>query len=217
MKDLIDYFDKKLNIKTTKNEIKTIKLERLNKGTGAGGVNTNKSGKNYEENVDCSKYLLCNGFVAVIESKNSYLSKTVHNTQILFFKQRELNKYLNRKFSKQIFRIPDHAILVLDENNKPHLTIIEIKNQNVSGSVDEKLWAGVAIKKNYQYWLRDFKIDYVFILSTFLYNLVELNNKKYTGLKHILQSENILYFHGNSKTHNIDMYKLIMDRVINNS
>jgi hypothetical protein len=113
-------------------------------------------------------------------------------------------------------RIPDHAILILSKDKKkfkPKLIIIEIKNQNVSGSVDEKLWAGIAIKKNYQYWLENFDIEYVFILSTYLYNLVIGNKKKYNGLSKLLSDSNIKIFHGNDINHFENIYNLI----INNS
>jgi hypothetical protein len=190
-----------------------INYNRINKGTGAGGCKTNKSGKTYEQKVDCSNYLISNGFKYISENKNTYLFKTIKNLEILFFKHRELNKYLQKNFNKKIYRIPDQSILIKSKENKPKLIIIEIKNQNVSGSVDEKLWAGIAIKKNYQIWLDEFEIDYVFILSPFLFKLVIENKKKYNGLKKIFELKNIQIFNGDDINHDKNIYNII----INNS
>ena len=197
-------------VKTEKIKTEKIKTEKINKGIGAGGKKTNESGKTYEQKIDCTNYLISNGFEFL---QNTYLSKTINNLEILFFQQRELNKYLDKKFNKQIYRIPDQSILIISKEKKPKLIIIEIKNQNVPGSVDEKLWAGIAIKKNYQYWLEEFEIEYVFILSTFLFNLVIENKKKYNGLKILFEFDNILVFNGDDINNNENIYNII----INNS
>lgn len=229
METLLNEFDDKINIeinhkKTTPKAKKTEtqekvnpkkvekdKTEKINKGTGAGGSKTNKSGKTYEKKVDCTNYLISNGFELINKNKNIYLIKSINNLEILFFQQRELNKYLEKKYNKQIYRIPDQSILIIAKEKKPKLIIIEIKNQNVSGSVDEKLWAGVAIKKNYQYWLEDFDIEYVFILSSFLYNLVIENKKKYNGLKKIFDAENIEIFNGDDVNNSENIHNLIIN------
>lgn len=201
METLVKDFNDKLNIKK--------KYDNVNKGIGAGGKKTNESGKTYEQKIDCTNYLINNGFEQL---KNIYLSKNINNTNVLFFKQRELNKYLYKTYNKKIYRIPDNSILIIRKDKKPKLIIIEIKNQNVSGSVDEKLWAGIAIKKNYQFWLEDFEIEYMFILSSFLYNLVINNKKKYFGLKKILEYENILIFNGDDNN-NENIYNIIINNL----
>jgi hypothetical protein len=209
-------FNKKINIKVDTKKKDTIKKDTIkkdtikNKGTGAGGKNTNKSGKSYEQTVDYSNYLIFNGFESILNNKYNYLSKSINNLEILFFQQRELKKYLYDNFNKKIFRIPDQAILKLYKDKKPKLIIIEIKYQNTPGSVDDKLWAGIAIKKNYQYWLDNFDIEYNFILSTYLFNLINENKKKYNGLKQLLEYENIKIFHGSDINFEENIYKSII-------
>jgi hypothetical protein len=184
-----------------------------NKGKGSGGKNTNKLGKTYEKKVDCSSYLINNGFEIINKDNIIYLYKKLNNLKILFFQQRELKKYLIKYYNKKIFRIPDQSILILSKSEKPKLIIIEIKNQNVAGSVDDKLWAGIAIKKNYQYWLEIFDVDYVFILSTFLYNLVMGNVKKYNGLFKLLSDSNIKILNGDDINYTNNMYNLITNNL----
>lgn len=231
MEKLLNEFDNKINIeinnkknvskakktetqeKVKPKKVEKDKTEKINKGTGAGGSKTNKSGKTYEKKIDCTGYLINNGFELLNKNKNKFLFKSINNLEILFFQQRELNKYLEKKYNKQIYRIPDQSILIISKEKKPKLIIIEIKNQNVSGSVDEKLWAGVAIKKNYQYWLEDFEIDYVFILSSFLYNLVIENKKKYNGLKKIFEVDSIEIFNGDDVNNSENIYNLIINNL----
>ena len=201
MEILLNNFNKKINI------------EKINKGTCAVGSKTNKSGKTYEQKVDCTNYLIDNGFELLNNKKNIYLFKTINNLDILFFKQRELNKYLEKNFNKKIYRIPDQSILIKSKENKPKLIIIEIKNQNVSGSVDDKLWAGIAIKNNYQIWLDEFEIDYVFILSPFLFKLVIENKKKYNGLAKIFEFNNIQIFNGDDINLDNNIYNIIINNL----
>lgn len=200
---LIDEFEKKVNIS------KPVK----NKGSGAGGKKTNVAGKSYEKFVDCSNYLLKVGFGQVINKKYKYLLKIDKDSKILFFNQRELNKYLLINYDKKIYRIPDQSILYIQKNKNPLLIIIEIKNQNVAGSVDDKLWAAVAIKHNYKIWLKDFNIEYSFILSPYLYNLVNTNKKKYNGLKQILNENNIKFFNGNDIKNSENIFNFINDNL----
>lgn len=51
-------------------------------------------------------------------------------------------------------------------------------------------------KKNYQYWLEEFEINYAFILSPYLYNLVIGNINKYNGLLKLFSDSNIKIFNG---------------------
>jgi hypothetical protein len=208
MEDVLKELMEKFNINDNKYTSKS-----KNKGNGAGGRNTNKSGKSYEKKVDCSSYLINNGFKIINKDNIIYLYKKLNILKILFFQQRELKKYLIKYYNKKIFRIPDQSILILSKNEKPKLIIIEIKNQNVAGSVDDKLWAGIAIKKNYQYWLETFDVDYVFILSTFLYNLVMGNAKKYNGLFKLLSDSNIKILNGDDINYTNNMYNLITNNL----
>jgi len=45
----------------------------INRGTGAGGANTNKNGKKFEAKTCCEKYLLDRGFTKKILAENQII------------------------------------------------------------------------------------------------------------------------------------------------
>ena len=79
---------------------------KFNKGIGAGGTNTTKNGKKFEEKTD-------NEFVLEKESN------------ILFFKQSGLKKYLKSLYGILHFRNPDEAYIIFNIEEKPILIILE--------------------------------------------------------------------------------------------
>ena len=49
------------------------------------------------------------------------------------------------KYNISMFRCPDEAYIIEYKNGKIQVKILEKKEQNVEGSVETKLWAGVAL------------------------------------------------------------------------
>ena len=70
----------------------------INKGTGAGGANTNLYGKKFEENTDNIPRLLENGYEKIILNKKTkygyYLTKTFEDKKIIFASQSGLKDYI---------------------------------------------------------------------------------------------------------------------------
>ena len=180
-----------------------------NRGTGAGGANTNRSGKPYEEKVDIESYLINNNSFYKVKDKCNYLQKTDNNNITYYFKQGNLKKFLAKR-GKNIFRNPDMAILK-EHDDRKHLIIFEVKNQNVSGSVDTKLWSGYTFRREYQKCLGDeYKIDYVFILSDY-FKLEFDVNPKFKMLSEILEEQNIDVLFGSDNDYLENILKLIVD------
>jgi len=83
----------------------------------------------------------------------------------------------NCKFFKQNYsleldwcRTPDEAYIINDKK----LIIIEKKNQNVNGSVEDKLWTGPIFKEEYEIIFKDiFEIQYIYCVSSFLQEKIE--------------------------------------------
>jgi hypothetical protein len=172
-----------------------------NKGTGAGGANTNKNGKTFEEKTANKPRLLAAGFTEhkIPGSKgkfNTYLEKPTEAGSIIYLSQGALKAYFQWKFKLELFRAPDEAYLIRNGANYT-LRILEKKNQNVEGSVDTKLLSGPSFVREYELSLNDtFTVEYAFCLSSFLEAKYNSKTKKFEILKMILQEANIPVFFG---------------------
>lgn len=95
-----------------------------NKGTGAGGKNTNKNWLTFEKISDSVPKLLDDGFIrkelsTMKKFKNKfsfYLEKTLSNKTIIFLTKNVLKEYLKIFFSIDIFRQPDEAYLIKNDD-----------------------------------------------------------------------------------------------------
>ena len=89
-----------------------------NKGTGAGGANTNYHGKKFEEKTNNQERLLAMGYTKNSFTKKSkkiydfYLSKTFENKTITFVTQYGLKKLFKNKYNIDLFRCPDEAYII---------------------------------------------------------------------------------------------------------
>ena len=100
-----------------------------NRGTGAGGSNTNLNGKSFEEKTSFEHYMLENGF-----TKEHYmLVKNNGNATITYISQGNLKKIMKEKYNKNIFRNPDEAYIIeYTDGKKPTLLILEKKSTKCS-------------------------------------------------------------------------------------
>jgi hypothetical protein len=186
----------------------------LNKGIGAGGANTNKTGKKFEDLTDNEERLIKQGYEKIKINDNIYgyyLIKKNNNKEIIFLKQNGLKLYMKKMYDIESFRCPDEAYIIKYNNEITIIKILEKKHQNSEGSCDTKLWAGPSLKREYELVLGNkFIIDYAFCLSSKFIN--EFNTKmKFIILSEILREHNILYFFGES-----EIYFNELDYWINN-
>ena len=125
----------------------------VNKGTGAGGANTNLYGKKFEEKTNNQTRLLDVGYIKSCfttkpkKTYDFYLSIMVQDKTIVFVSQNGLKKYMKHKYNIDLFRWPDEAYIIEYNTGKKIIKILEKKEQNVCGSVETKLWSGPSLKK----------------------------------------------------------------------
>lgn len=178
----------------------------VNKGTGAGGANTNLYGKKFEEKTDNSKRLLQNGYEKIILNKKSkngyYLFKNFGGKKITFVSQSGLKDYMKYKYGMELFRCPDEAYIIEYVDGKNKLLILEKKEQNVDGSVDTKLLAGPTFKEEYKEALDNkFEVEYAFCVSKFLQDKIMSNEKKYIIFNKLMERHNISILFGDDENY----------------
>ena len=176
----------------------------INKGTGAGGANTTKSG-NYFENITSNEKNLTQeqGFFKKSlfvnkKLKGYFLEKIQDNVSYIHVIKKAFGVYVKQIYNIDVIREPDEAYITHNNNNIT-IRIIEKKNQNANGSVDIKLWAGPSLKQEYEILFGDkYKIEYAFCLSAFFKEKFD-TEVKYKILHQILQSNKIIVLYGNDK------------------
>ena len=193
-----------LNIMNTINTINPL----TNKGTGAGGSNTNYYGKKFEEKTNNEKRLLDMGYdknsfsTKPTKSSDYYLSKKFEDKTIVFVLQSGLKKYMKIKYNKELFRCPDEAYIIEYSDGRKAIKILEKKEQNREGSVETKLWAGPSLKREYELVLgSEFNVSYGFCVSDFLKNKLVSNEKKYIILNTIFNENNIEVLFGDDENY----------------
>ena len=179
-------------------ELKQDESKVTNRGTGAGGANTNKNGKAFEKKTDIIPILLSNGFIKkdIVKYKIVYYTKSIDSKEYYFFTQGNLKKYLKMTYKKDICRYPDEAMLI-KEGDTFILKILEKKNQNCEGSVIDKLCNGGYFIKEYTMCLGDkFNVEYSFCLSKFLRKKYVSDEPKFIIMRKLHTDDNIKVYYG---------------------
>lgn len=165
----------------------------INKGTGAGGANTNVTGKSFEQKTENETRLLASGFTRKpipgyeknTEGSFYYLIKETSPTEsVVYLTQGGLKKYFEHFFKKELCRHPDEAYLFRN-GDQYTLKILEKKNQNKSGSVDTKLMTARDFIEEYEDSIEDpnFTVHYAFCVSDFLKKDYVSDKKKWVLLR----------------------------------
>ena len=182
--------------------------EMHNKGTGAGGSNTNHNGIAFENKTDNEPRLLSSGFVRKnITGKEKtkygyYLEKIDSTHTIHFVKQNGLKNYMSHFHEKELFREVDEAYIFIDNiTGTITVKILEKKNQNAGGSVEDKLCLGHHFKcVEYPSCLGDnFQVEYAFCISSFLKNIYNSDHKKWKIIKASNEKNNIPVMFGDDE------------------
>jgi hypothetical protein len=179
-----------------------------NKGTGAGGANTNYYGKKFEEKTNNQQRLLEIGYIKKSftqkpkKAYDYYLSKTFETKTIVFVLQNGLKMYMKNKYNIDMFRCPDEAYIIEYTSGRKVIKILEKKEQNVEGSVETKLWSGPSLKREYELVLGpEFEVFYGFCISEFLKQKLISNEKKYLTLNTIFNENNIVVLFGDDENY----------------
>jgi hypothetical protein len=177
--------------------------EIVNRGTGAGGANTNANGKPFEDETSNEPRLLADGFKKTVLSRTSkygyYLTGEYDEYSVVFMSQSGLKSYIKAQWGIDLWRNPDEAYLITFNNpdERPILKILEKKEQSVEGSVETKLMSGAAFRREYEIALGDRAIvHYAYCVNQFLKNKLESNERKYNTLKQILEEDKVPMFYG---------------------
>lgn len=196
-----------------------LNTEDINKGTGAGGANTNYYGKKFEEKTNNQQRLLETGYIKHSftqkpkKAYDYYLLKTFEDKTIVFVLQNGLKMYMKDKYNIDMFRCPDEAYIIEYTSGRKVIKILEKKEQNVEGSVETKLWSGPSLKREYELVLcGEFEVFYGFCVSAFLKNKLISSEKKYTILNTIFNESNIEVLFGDDEN-----YFETLDTWLNNS
>ena len=194
--DIRKFFSKKMD---EPEKAPPVKVPEINKGTGAGGSKTNVNGKKFEEFTSNELRLVSQGFVKTVMNKNKfgyYLSKKDKDRELIFVQQHGLTSFIKNKYGITLVRNPDEAYIIIPNEGRVVIKILEKKNQNVDGSVQDKLWAGPVYKDEYMDFLgNNFEVDYAFCLSNWFKNKFETESK-YKTLIRIWNKNGINYFYG---------------------
>ena len=197
MSDYISYNELSKNLK------KSLDMN-INRGTGAGGKNTNKNGLNYEEITDL------NNKITIKENYFKNCSKIVFNCNqnkiFISTKQGGFLKFMKKYKNINIesghgCKYPDECYIQLEEKT---IFIIEKKFQQTSGSVCEKIQTPDFKLWQYQRLFPDFKIIYIYCLSDWF-------KENCKAELEYLRHKNIPYFWGSSKTYKDEIIHYILN------
>ena len=137
---------------------------------GVGGAKT-KTGLHFEERVDIKKLLLNISGYKLVKTTNNSGYRVLYNEKEIarYFQKYEFYRFLEeygidwrKHLSKQL--LPDNGLFVVVRDT---LFIIEIKYQQVTGSVDEKLQTCDFKRKQYTKLVHSlgWRVEYVYVLN----------------------------------------------------
>ena len=179
-----------------------IETKIITKGNGAGGSNTNKNGLSYEKLTNLNtEYIILN--------KNKYSKRikfTNSDKKFILSCKSNFFKYMEKNIDKTIPKAhgckqPDECYI--DEENKI-IFILEMKFQQVGGSVCEKIQTPDFKKWQYNRTFLEYEIVYIYCLSDWfkLNCQAEIEYLKY---------KNIPYFWGSDKNYKLNIINFIIN------
>lgn len=183
----------------------------INRGTGAGGKNTNLFGKKFEQDTDNESRLLEMGYTKrYFHSDSSKSNYYLEKEGTCFTKQGAFKKYVKQKYNLVVPIIPDEAYIINVSGEKTKIKILEKKEQRCEGSVEQKLEIGQHRKEKYQMMFgTDFVVDYGFCVNKFLQD--KILSDKYTIDREIWKRHKIIFLFGEE-----DNYYDTLDRWLKN-
>jgi hypothetical protein len=178
--------------------VETAKI--VNKGTGAGGANTNVNGLSYEDKTNLEPlYTVLK--TEKIDKKTELKTIKFPNYELSLINanKSKLYKYLKGINEKNTTlqpaagcKEPDEAYI---DNVRKTIFIIEKKFQQTEGSVDEKIQTGPFKKFHYSQQFPNYKIHYIYCLSDWF------KRAEYTSVLDYLLNNDIPIFWGNDENY----------------
>ena len=159
-----------------------------NRGTGAGGANTNLYGKTFEQQCDLESSLLAMGFERRVMNKSmKYGYYLYRDDGATYMKQSGLREYARSKYNiERLHLFPDECFIIPKSNGtRPTLVVLEMKHQRVEGSCFDK----IKCAPFYQYQYKElfghlFDIEYHLVVNDFIQTKIKNNPllEKYLAL-----------------------------------
>jgi len=152
----------------------------INRGTGAGGANTNVTGLGFERVTDMGE------IENSVRLQKAQLHKFMNENGYILNEKYKISKNLAHGCKQ-----PDEAYLFQD---KKILFIIEKKFQQGSGSVAEKLQTGPFKKQFYQKLYPTLHICYIYVLSNYFKTNcpIELEYLTQNSIPYYFEDDNIV-------------------------
>lgn len=174
----------------------------INKGTGAGGCNTNKNGLPYEEMTDLNDRI-------TVQEKLEFSTKILFDDNTKSFistKQSNLFKCMKDEINKNVEKAhgcknPDECYIDKESKN---MFIIEKKFQQCAGSVCEKIQTADCKLWQYSRTFPEYNIVYMYCLSDWFKDNCKAELE-------YLEYKKIPFFWGNSKTYKDDIINFIIN------
>jgi hypothetical protein len=170
----------------------------INKGTGAGGANTNANGLPYEKKTDLSSFYTSSFYTEYVQKKQKETFRTIKfagfDGELINVNKADLHKYMTKIGEKNTdlqpaggCKQPDEAYV---DTTRKALYIIEKKFQKGTGSVDEKLQTGPFKKTHYGKLFPNYTVHYIYCLADWF------KREEYTSLLEYLEENDIPIFWG---------------------
>lgn len=180
----------------------------VNRGTGAGGANTNVSGLTFEKETSNELRLEQKGFERLLSGDCKSTLCLIrhykeHNKTVIYTTKKGFKLVAEFLFGVILYREPDEAYIIYDHQTDTYnIHIIEKKNQTCEGSVEEKLGVGRTRRREYEICFEahpNIKIQYAFCVSDFLKKKLTSNTLKYVHLLRIFEEDGISLLFGSDK------------------
>jgi len=172
------------------------------------GANTTKNGNSFESKTSNEPRLIVSGFTLcnIPSSKHTYLEKEIGNYKVRYLTQQHMKSYIQHiqhftdmKFSKcnSSFKPDEAYVFVSQDNTKPNIIkIIEKKNQNTSGSVEDKLVTFLLFVEYYQRCFPTYRVEYAYCISDYLKQRYNSDLLKWSIVRDLFKKYNITVLYG---------------------
>jgi hypothetical protein len=151
----------------------------------AGGANTNKNGLQFEKETELN--------IIIIKETKKYIKCKINGKYFIKLSKKQFVKYfkLDKKELAHGTKEPDEVYV---NEDKKIVFIIEKKFQKRSGSVCEKLQTGVFKKTFLNSKIKDYKVEYIYVLSNYLKETCQIE------IKYLIDNK-IPVFYGNKNNY----------------
>lgn len=198
-----------------------------NKGTGAGGAQTNINGKKFERKVCNENRLNEYEKYYISKSKNKYNHVIIKQNEdsIKIYGQQNSFKALFRKYNEkypfqslyekivknnkinfsftEINTVPDEFYITIHSDARIVINILEVKEQSRQGSVIDKLLNGDSkkniLRRKLQKMNINTNINYGYCVNNYLKNIIMSDEKDYVEWREEWKEKNIKILFGDDK------------------